>query len=235
MTDDATGNPTVEAVFWDIGGVILSLDSVQAAHREFVEQLVAEHETTQTAEQAIETWRTTVGDHFRERDGTEFRSAREGYRLAVAEILDEPVPEERWRSTFRTVLETHARANPGAVDAIERLAASPLHVGVVSDVDEKEGRWLIEQFGVLELFDSVTTSEEVGRTKPDPAMFETALEKAGVEPAAAVMIGDRYEHDVEGAADCGLGTIAYGAEDGPAVDYRVEALHDVPALLGVGD
>ncbi|MFU8869843.1 HAD family hydrolase, partial [Natronococcus sp.] len=107
-----------------------------------------------------------------------------------------------------------------------------LHVGVVSDVDDEEGKWMLERFGVREAFDSITTSEEVGRTKPDPAMFETALEKAGVEPARSLMIGDRYDHDVRGADEAGLHGVAFGAEDGPAVAYRIES---PPEILEIVD
>ncbi|AGN00163.1 HAD-superfamily hydrolase [Salinarchaeum sp. Harcht-Bsk1] len=238
MSDErhtASGSPDVEAVFWDIGGVILAADSVRTAHRAFVEELVTEYSTSHTAESALEVWRTTVGEYFRERDGTEFRPARKAYRLAIDEILDESVEDAEWRPSFRAVLEEHARPNPGAVEAIERLAAAPVHLGVISDVDEAEGRRLLETFGVLETFDSVTTSEAVGRTKPDPAMFETALETAGVEPSRAAMIGDRYDHDVAGSAEVGMTAVAYGADDGPAVDHRIEELRELPALLGFED
>ena len=240
MSDDvsdahhtASEEPAIDAVFWDIGGVILDADSVRAAHRAFVADLVSEHRTSHDVESALETWRTTVGKYFRERDGTEFRPAREAYRLAVEKILDESVGVERWRPAFRAVLGEHARPNPGAVEAIERLADAPVHLGVISDVDEAEGKRLLETFGVLEHFDSVTTSEEVGRTKPDPAMFETALEKAGVEPDRAAMIGDRYDHDVAGSADLGMTAIGYGADDGPATDRQIDDLRDLPSTLGL--
>jgi len=65
-------------------------------------------------------------------------------------------------------------------------------------------------------------------------VFETALEKAGVPPARAVMVGDRYSY-AEGATDAGLTAIAYGASDGPAVDYRASELTEIPGLLGFGD
>ena len=63
-------------------------------------------------------------------------------------------------------------------------------------------------------------------------MFETALEKADVDPVRAVMVGDRYEHDMAGASAHGIATVAYGAEDGPAVDYRLDDLRRLPAFLG---
>lgn len=229
MNDDSA----VDAVFWDIGGVILDIDSVQAAHRAFVETLVAEYPTDHSTVEALEIWRTTVGEYFRERDGTEFRPARDAYDLAVGEILDEPIDAADWRGAFDEALAANVRPNPDAVEAIERLAAVDVHQGIVSDVDDEEGKWLLEHFGVREHFDAVTTSEEVGRTKPDPAMFETALRKAGVDPERSVMIGDRYEHDVLGSSELGLTAVGYGLDSGDAADYLVDDLRELPGLLGL--
>lgn len=227
MTDDSA----VDAVFWDIGGVILDIESVQAAHREFVETLVTDYPTDHSAADALEIWRTTVGEYFREREGTEFRAARDAYDLAVGKILDEPVDAADWRATFDEALAANVRPNPDAVEAIERLADVDVHQGVISDVDDEEGRWLLEHFGVREHFDAVTTSEEVGRTKPDPVMFETALEKADVDPERSVMIGDRHEHDVRGSSDLGMTAVGYGLDSGEEADYLVDDLRELPGLL----
>nr|WP_241471267.1 HAD family hydrolase [Natrinema salifodinae] len=210
-----------------MGGVILALDSVQAAHAEFVAGLLERRGVETDLEEGIDTWRTTVGDYFREREDTEFRSAREGYHRGVAAIVGEEVPREEWEPRFEAIVRDSIEPVPGAVETIERLADQDVHVGVVSDVDDAEGKRMLERFGVRERFDSITTSEAVGRTKPDPAMFETALEKAGVAPERALMIGDRYDHDVNGAAEVGMHGVAFGADDGPAVSYRIESPEEV--------
>ncbi|AGB38513.1 HAD family hydrolase [Natronococcus occultus] len=220
-----------EAVFWDIGGVILDLESVRTAHAAFIEELLERHDVDAIPEDALETWRATVGAHFREREGTEFRAAREGYHRGVAAVVGEPVPREEWQPPFRRVARKTIEPVPGAVEAIEELADRALHVGVISDVDDEEGKWMLERFGVRAAFDSITTSEAVGRTKPDPAMFETALEKAGVPAERSLMIGDRYDHDVKGADDAGLHGVAFGAEDGPAVAYRIESPLEVLEIV----
>jgi putative hydrolase of the HAD superfamily len=231
-SEGAPGSPDEwEAVFWDIGGVILALDSVQEAHAEFVADLLERHDVEMTVEEAIETWRTTVGDYFRERDGTEFRSARDGYHLGVEAIVGEEIPREEWQSRFDEIVRDSVEPIPGAPETIERLAEMDLHVGVISDVDDAEGREMLEGFGVREHFDSITTSEAVGRTKPDPAMFETALETASVAPERSLMIGDRYDHDVRGAADMGMHGVAFGADDGPAVAYRIESPEEVLEIV----
>ncbi|WP_336358398.1 HAD family hydrolase [Haloarcula sp. CGMCC 1.6347] len=226
-------SPDVEAVFWDIGGVILRMESVRAAHREFVEQLCAEYPGAVDSDAALEQWRSVLGTYFRERDGTAFRPAREGYRLAVDEILTVDPEETEWESLFRRIRDERAEPNPDAIAAIEAVADAPLHQGVISDVDDDEGEQLLRAFGVWDAMDSYTASETVGRTKPDPAMFETALEKAEVTPAQAVMIGDRYEHDMDGGTEAGLWTVAYGAEDGPAVDIALDDLRELPDWLGI--
>ncbi|WP_336328977.1 HAD family hydrolase [Haloarcula sp. CGMCC 1.2071] len=228
-------SPDVEAVFWDIGGVILRMESVRAAHREFVEQLCAEYPGAVDSDAALEQWRSVLGTYFRERDGTAFRPAREGYRLAVDEILTVDPEETEWESLFRRIRDERAEPNPDAIAAIEAVADAPLHQGVISDVDDDEGEQLLRAFGVWDAMDSYTASEAVGRTKPDPAMFETALEKAEVAPAQAVMIGDRYEHDMDGGTEAGLWTVAYGAEDGPAVDIALDDLRELPDWLGISE
>jgi putative hydrolase of the HAD superfamily len=233
---DGAGDPDEpeewEAVFWDIGGVILDLESVQAAHTAFVADLLECRGVAATIEDALATWRSTVGDYFGERDGTEFRAARDGYHRGIEAIVGEPVPRDEWRPPFREAVAESIEPVPGAIEAIDSLAERDLHVGVISDVDDEEGKWMLEQFGVRERFDSITTSEEVGRTKPAPAMFETALEKADVAPGRSLMIGDRYDHDVRGAAEAGLHGVAFGADAGPAVSYRIES---PPEILEIVD
>ena len=47
-------------------------------------------------------------------------------------------------------------------------------------------------------------SEAVGVSKPDPAIFEHALRALGCDAADAVMVGDSWAADVEGARGAGI-------------------------------
>lgn len=229
MNDDAND---WAAVFWDIGGVLLDIESARASHRRFIEALAGECDLSASVDEALETWRTEVGRYFREREGTEFRSSHAAYSRGVETVVGEAIPSNAWTSLFERIQRETLRPNPGAVETVERLADTDLHVGVVSDIDAAEARLILDCFGLEDAFDSITTSESVGRTKPDPAMFETALGEAGVAPSNALMVGDRYTHDMAGAADAGLSTVAYGADDGPAVDYRVDDLRELLDIVG---
>ena len=225
--------PNVDAVFWDIGGVILAMESVRESHRRFVTELVESHDSTLSTEEAVETWRSELGAYFAETEGTDYRPAREGYRRAVDAILPAGTDDVDWQSLLRESAVESIRANPGAVETIEHLDDSGVTLGVISDVDEDEGRHILATLGVLDAFETVTTSEAVGRKKPDPLLFETALSVTGVDPADAAFVGDRYSHDMRGGRDAGMTTIAYGAEDGPAVDYRIDHLSEILDIVGV--
>jgi len=224
-----------EAVFWDIGGVILRMESVLKGHRRFVTELVETHETPLSTAEALSTWRSELGAYFAETEGTNYRPARAGYRRGVDELLTADADTVDWEAILARTHDAVAEPNPGAVETLEALAATPVHLGVISDADDDEGRRILDSLGVLDLFDAVTTSGEVGRKKPDPAIFETAIEKAGVDPRDAVMIGDRYSHDMVGGREAGMTTIAYGASDGPAVDHTVDNLAEVRSIVGLDE
>lgn len=229
------------AVFWDIGGVLVNTESVQAAHRQFITELLNEYALEISVDEALDVWQTTLGDYFHERNGTEFRPARLGYARAVDAVTPEGMAitvdkeaDQEWYALFEHALRTQIQPNNNAKAALATLGERDLHLGVISDVDTAEGQQILEQLDVKQFFDSITTSEEVGRTKPHHSMFETALEKAEAEPTCSLMIGDRYRHDIAGAANVGLRTIAYSVDGGPAVDYRVDDLAGVIEIVDDG-
>jgi putative hydrolase of the HAD superfamily len=85
--------------------------------------------------------------------------------------------------------------------------------------------------GLKEHFDVVVASCDVGVGKPDPAIFEAALDGLGVSAAEAVMVGNDRERDVEGAASAGIRSlwIQHGSTNGSA---DLHGLAQLPALLG---
>lgn len=225
-----------DAVLWDIGGVIVELKSIREGYVAFVGELAAAADLD--PETALETWKTALGDHFKSRDGTEYVTAREGYRKATNALFDgDPPDEEAWMRTFRRTSEASMRPEPNAVETIRALDEAGVHLGIVSDIDTAEADSMLSTFGVHDAFDAVTTSEAVGYTKPDQRMFTDAIEKAranGVGPDRALMVGDRYRHDVEGSAEAGLTPVAYGEDAaGPAAEYEIDDLAALCDIVGV--
>ncbi len=121
---------------------------------------------------------------------------------------------------------------PGAADLVRR-AESIGPVGLVTNGPPDIQRLKLEQTGLAGCFSAVVISGELGLGKPDPGMFLHALRAIGVAPDdadEAVMVGDNWERDVEGALSAGLRAvwISHGREP-PREDRRISV------ALGAGE
>lgn len=57
----------------------------------------------------------------------------------------------------------------------------------------------LEKAGIEKYFDNVITAEMVGTKRPNPKIFEFAIEMANANIRESVMIGDNWELDIMGA------------------------------------
>src|SRR6202012_6216045 len=82
-------------------------------------------------------------------------------------------------------------------------------------------------------FDQVIISENVGVNKPDPAIFQHALDVSGAKKEESLMIGDSIEADVRGAMNFGMDAIFFNAlcVDKPD-DIQVE-IKGLKELMGI--
>jgi putative hydrolase of the HAD superfamily len=88
-----------------------------------------------------------------------------------------------------------------------------IRIGIICDVGMTYSPTLrarLEDFGVLQLFDHWSFSDEVGCFKPFPAVFEHALAGLGVDdPSHAAHVGDGRRTDVAGARAMGMTAVRY--------------------------
>lgn len=78
---------------------------------------------------------------------------------------------------------------------------------------------------IAHYFTYVVTSENANAKKPDPLVFQYALNISGASVAESLMIGDNYEADILGAKSVGLDTVFYNqkgliVDDQPTYDIR---------------
>ena len=64
----------------------------------------------------------------------------------------------------------------------------------------------LKRYGLLSFIDLVVSSAEEGVSKPDPRIFQIALERSGCPPQHAMMIGDRIDNDILPAKALGMHT-----------------------------
>ena len=64
-----------------------------------------------------------------------------------------------------------------------------IKLAVVSNFDTRL-RPILEELGLVDLFDCVVISAEVGAEKPNPVIFEKACSILGVTAAQSLVLGD---------------------------------------------
>lgn len=92
---------------------------------------------------------------------------------------------------------------PGVEAALQRFRALGLKLVVVSNANGKL-RHLFDRLGLTRWFDVVLDSHEWNVEKPNPRLFQLALEQAGARADRTAHVGDLYHIDVAGARAAGL-------------------------------
>ena len=118
-----------------------------------------------------------------------------------------------------------------AIPVLGLLRAQRLSIGLISN-----GQRDLEEFALHHRLDVdvAVGSKSHGRTKPHASIFEHALDALGVGAGEAVMVGDSYQDDIEGARALGMRAILLD-RDGlfPHEEDRITDLLQLPAALGL--
>jgi HAD superfamily hydrolase (TIGR01509 family) len=97
----------------------------------------------------------------------------------------------------------HFHLYDDARPALTRLAKVGIKAGLISNSHRSLDTFQAH-FDLEGLIVASVSSFEHGYLKPHPGIFEAALAALDVAPAAAVMVGDSFAHDVEGALGAGM-------------------------------
>lgn len=120
-------------------------------------------------------------------------------------------------------LPRHNHLLEGTLEILEYLRPNySLHI--ITNGFKEVQHLKMKNSGILDYFETVTTSEDAGVKKPDRLIFEKALEDAGAKVAESVMIGDNVEADILGAKEIGMQAILYNY-------YGEPCLVDCPQVL----
>ena len=93
-----------------------------------------------------------------------------------------------------------------------------------------------DRSGLRDCFAHIVLSEEVGCQKPNPRIYEEALRMNGVSAEEAVMIGDSWNSDIQGAINAGIDQIWIRKSqdplpEGQSATYIVKSLAEVMEIL----
>jgi HAD superfamily hydrolase (TIGR01549 family) len=114
---------------------------------------------------------------------------------------------------------------------LEALREHALKIGLISNTGRDLDAFIAHHR--LDV-DAALSSRVHGKVKPDPSIFRAVLERLGVEPGDAVMVGDSVEDDIEGARALGMRAFLLDRRDRfSEVDGRLPDLRALPSALGL--
>ena len=126
-------------------------------------------------------------------------------RLVAESGADLDVGEaEELAAAYREAYLAACRPVTGAAELLAAVGDRGARIVAVTNntVAEQEGK--LRNLDMRHLFDDLVISEAAGVSKPHPAIFDLALERAGVQPDEAIMLGDSWANDVMGAIGSGI-------------------------------
>jgi glucose-1-phosphatase len=199
---------TIKAVVWDIGGVLIRTEDPEPRGKLAAELGVTREYLVQLVFGGEPGTRAQTGELSQEEVWAYVRSE---LKLAPGEY-----PDLRQRFFGGDILDTELLA-------FIRAIKTHYKTGIISNAWSELAATL-EEWDILEDFHVVVGSGDVGIMKPDPKIYQIALEQLSVEPGEAVFIDDFIEN-VEGARQLGIQAIHFRNRD--------QALSELKTLLGM--
>lgn len=130
---------------------------------------------------------------------------------------------------------------PGAMPLIKSLKGMGLPIGILSNGFTEVQEHKLRVTGLDKVIDIMVLSDEIGINKPNVALFDHAMKRAGQSvPSAQLMIGDNATTDIAGAISAGWNAILYDRSL-PLLHTRgkgyhmVSELEHIPFLLSHND
>lgn len=133
---------------------------------------------------------------------------------------------------YITYLSQYNKLFDGAIDILEYLKPKyELHI-ITNGFEEVQFKKL-RNSKLLPFFNQIITSEKVGAKKPNPIIFQYALDMAFAKSKESIMIGDNFEADILGAKSVGMNAIfcKFNGEQSSADVLSVSKLAQLKSFL----
>jgi putative hydrolase of the HAD superfamily len=189
----------VRFIFFDVGSTLLF------ANRERMLAPLRERNIS-TSEQQLREFECSVKNQFDAiltRDGKADHGFWDMFYARLFEQLglqDEELRQQVIANTRNSMNWDQIR--PGTRAALEKIGRR-FPIAVISNADGRIAE-LLARCGIADCFRTITDSGIVGREKPHPFIFETAMASVGASPEESLYVGDVYSVDYCGATGAGM-------------------------------
>jgi putative hydrolase of the HAD superfamily len=241
-TDAWSGREPIHAVFFDFADTLFSsrmLRDVHLRQLRFVGDAIG---VTTSDDELRASYRKGLGVAYRSVARRPYYLHRELFGQAFVEMartfgrqLDHEQVRDAVDRQYEATIEA-AELRADCLDSLRSLRERGLHVQIVSNIDEEQLADLVRRLGLESAIDACTSSESAQSCKPDPGIYECALEKARCTAAQVLFVGDSPVHDVTGPQAMGMLTALLAADARPgsedcSPDFVIERLGQVVEIV----
>lgn len=134
-----------------------------------------------------------------------YRARRDVALLAFEELgIADDALAQRVADDFTERKEEAVAPFPQALETLQALRARGVRLGLVTNGSGAFQRRKLERYAMAQYFEAILIEGEWGRGKPHPSIFGEALQRMGVTPEQAWMVGDNLVADIAGAQVLGI-------------------------------
>lgn len=126
---------------------------------------------------------------------------------------------------------------PGTKEILTELRDNDYRLHIITNGFKETQFIKLENSGIRHFFEAILCSEEVGKNKPNPEIFQEALLRTKALNHQSIMIGDDFEADVIGAARVGMRGILFDPQDFHQERIEIErvtSFYDIPSKILLG-
>jgi putative hydrolase of the HAD superfamily len=245
QTGGWSGREPIHAVFLDFADTLFSSRMLRDMHLRQLRYVGDTIGVTASDDELRASYREGLGVAYRSVASRPFYLHRELFGrafLAMARTFGRELDHEQVacavdRQYEATIEGAELRAD--CLDTLRGLRERGLHVQIVSNIDEEQLIELVRRLGLESAIDACTSSESARSCKPDPGIYECALEKAGCTAAQVLFVGDSPAHDVTGPQLMGMMTALLVADPRPGAEdcspeFVIECLGQVTEIVEQG-
>lgn len=240
-----------KGIFFDLGNTLLHFhgawpEVMRQADQALLQHLQGEGFTLDSATFLAE-FRTRLNAYYAQREA-EFieHTTAHVLKTLLADLGYPDVALETLRPALRALYaasQAHWLLEDDTLSTLQALQSAGYNLGIISNAgDDEDVQTLVDKAEMRQYFDLVLSSAACGVRKPNPRIFELALEHMGLQANETAMVGDTLGADILGAKNAGLYSIWLTRRaDTPAnrdhqdtilPDAQISALSELLHLLG---
>jgi putative hydrolase of the HAD superfamily len=134
---------------------------------------------------------------------------------------------------FITLCPTKPHVHPNTFEILEYLKEKGYALHIITNGFSETQHVKMKHSGLEAYFDELIHSDHTGHKKPEPRIFEYAMEITNSKKESSIMIGDDLVADVLGAKNAGMGHVYYNHDNKKHSETIQHEIHNLIELKNI--